>query len=99
MSRGRATFRDTSFMLETSWLRKLGECPFACSLDVAAEQEVARIAEGGRPYMGLSPIKISRGVCPSSLPFYRITGLLPAVRRRKQDPSDSLLTSRPYENP
>jgi len=37
-------------------------------------------------------------VCPKPLPFYKIMSLLPAVRRRKQGPSDSLLKSHHYEN-
>ena len=32
-------------------------------------------------------------VCPNLAPFYRIKSLLPAVRRRKQGPSDFWLTS------
>jgi hypothetical protein len=66
-------------------------------LDVRARRKVAGSQRGASPdgklmsasLHGTPRRKTARGVCPSSLPFYRITGLLPAVRRRKQGPSDS----------
>jgi hypothetical protein len=35
---------------------------------------------------------------PYTPPFYKIRSLLPASRRRKQGPSESLLKSHHYEN-
>ncbi|SPF32312.1 hypothetical protein SBA1_1040080 [Candidatus Sulfotelmatobacter kueseliae] len=40
-------------------------------------------------FLQTEALPLLRGVCPNALPFYKMKGLLPAVRRRKQGPSDS----------
>jgi hypothetical protein len=58
-------------------------------------------AQGGCPHSSISSIcthrsnirQLASAVCPIPLPFYKIDGLLHAVRSRKQVPPDSWLTS------
>jgi hypothetical protein len=67
------------------------EIAFNRLLDVPTSPKVATPARNLAPF-GKSPSIANietLNVCPNSPPFYRMKSLLPAVRRRKQDPSDS----------
>src|ERR1700719_4748736 len=68
---------------------------FSRVFDVRTPQKVAVPARNLAFSGNLLPFAVVEmlNVCPNSPPFYRMKSLLPAVRRRKQDPSDFEPTS------
>ena len=88
--RGRATFSEISFNRSPN----PGELPFVYRTWM---RSVWRRCRSAATAFQLWEIPLLE-VCPNPPHFYKIKGLLPALRSRKQVPSEALLKSHHYEN-